>query len=61
MNQVLYIDPKPYAEYLNPSSSGSQDKMLTRFSIAIMVGSKKGHSSVNISWNSLRLIRLFKH
>ena len=28
----LNIDPKPYAKYQNPSSSGSQDIMLTRFS-----------------------------
>ena len=25
------IDPKPYAKYENPSSSGSQDIVLTRF------------------------------
>ena len=28
----LNIDPKPYAKYQNPSSSGSQDIVLTRFS-----------------------------
>ena len=28
----LNIDSKPYAKYQNPSSSGSQDIMLTRFS-----------------------------
>ena len=27
----LNIDPKPYAKYENPSSSGSQDIVLTRF------------------------------
>ena len=27
----LNIDPKPYAIYENPSSSGSQDIVLTRF------------------------------
>ena len=27
----LNIDPKSYAKYQNPSSSGSQDIMLTRF------------------------------
>ena len=28
---LLNIDPKPYAKYRNPSSSGSQDIVLTRF------------------------------
>ena len=28
----LNIDPKPYAKYQNPSSSGSQDIVLTGFS-----------------------------
>ena len=32
----LNIDPKSYAKYQNPSSSGSQDIMLKGFSIAIM-------------------------
>ena len=32
----INIDPKPYAKYQNPSSSGSQDIVLTRFSIVIM-------------------------
>ena len=27
----LNIDPKPYAKYENPGSSGSQDIVLTRF------------------------------
>ena len=27
----LHIDPKPYAKYENPSSSGSQDIVLTKF------------------------------
>ena len=44
----LNIDPNLYAKYQNPSSSGSQDIMLTRFShcypIAIIVESKKGHN-----------------
>ena len=32
----INIDPKPYDKYQNPSSSGSQDIVLTRFSIVIM-------------------------
>ena len=30
----LNIDPKPYAKYENPSSRGSQDVVLTRFSLS---------------------------
>ena len=51
----LNINPKPYAKYQNPSSSRSQDIMLTRFFfIAIMVKLKKGHNLLNISRNSLK-------
>ena len=32
----INIDSKPYAKYQNPSLSGSQDIVLTRFSIVIM-------------------------
>ena len=32
----INIDPTPYAKYQNISSSGSQDIVLTRFSIVIM-------------------------
>ena len=37
--------------YQNPSLSGSQDIVLTMFSIDIMVELKKGHRLANISWN----------
>ena len=32
----INIDPKPYAKYQNPSSSGFQDIVLTRFSIVVV-------------------------
>ena len=49
------IDPNLYAKYQNPRSRGSQDIVLTNFSLfAIMAESKKGHKLVNISWNSLK-------
>ena len=35
----LNIDPKPYAKYENPSSSGSQDIMLTMF---LLLSRKRG-------------------
>ena len=38
----LNIDPKPYAKYQNPSSSGSQDIMLTRFSHCYNGKAEKG-------------------
>ena len=37
----LNIDPKPYAKYENPNSSGSQVIVLTRFFMAEL---KKGHN-----------------
>ena len=50
----LNIETKPFAKYQNPSSSSSQDIVYTRFHIALMVKSKKGHNLVNISRNSLK-------
>ena len=37
----LNIDPKPYAKYQNPSLSGSQDIVLTRF---LWPSRKKGYN-----------------
>ena len=50
----LDIESKPDANYQNPSSSGSQDIVLTRFSIALMAESKKERNSISISLNSLK-------
>ena len=50
----LNFNPNLNAKYQNPSSSGSQDIVLTRFSIVIMPESEKGHNSVNILWNTLK-------
>lgn len=48
----LNFDPKLYAKYKDPRSSGSLSIMLTRFfPILIMAMSKKGHKSVNILRN----------
>ena len=52
----LNFNPNLNAKYQNPSSSGSQDIVLTRFSIVIMAESEKGHNSVNILWNTLKII-----
>ena len=50
----LNINSNLYAKYQNTSSSGSQDIVLTSFSIAILVELKKGHKLVNISRNLLK-------
>ena len=51
----LNIDPKLYAKYQKPSSSSSQDIMLTRFFYCYHARApKKGCNSVNFSWNLLR-------
>ena len=52
------IDPKSYAKYSkyqNPSSSGSQDIMLTRFFYCFDYKSKKGHNFVILGPTELHM------
>ena len=49
------MDSKLYAKYQNPSSSSSQDIMLTKFSVAMMAA-KMGHNSVISPWNLLKIL-----
>ena len=54
LSGYLKINPKSYATYQYPSSSGFQYRVDKVFIIAIMAESKKGHNLVNFLLNSLK-------
>ena len=58
----FFIDPKPYAKYKNPSSSGSQDIVLTRFFHSYIGKVEKGALlSQYFTEFTQKLITSFKH
>ena len=51
----LNSDTKHYSEFQVPSSSNSLDIVLTRASIVMIAKSEKGHNSINVLRNSLKV------
>ena len=49
------MDPKQYSEFLDPISSNSLHIVLTRFFIVIIAKSEKGHNSINVLQNLLKI------